>query len=446
LFEKYVHRVKYGYHFILDVPVVTYVRGLGVEAQKQAANKMRDAWLDLTQMHFIALACLLSQGHTEIVRIIESGDNLSQGGLLPHTGPEILMLFAQCKEHQISDGKFDYWFNEDIVGETSIFDMLEKLTAVMLLFTSEEGCVGKKLLSPKQLDIIKKAKEKVCYYANLWGVNTSITCDFPGIRDIKIDELYDKCVMLFEESDDVYQNQVPEEVKESIKASYWNALYGNQGRITDNLVGEHSADKTESISMGALTCLIHKYLFFDLENLNDHRRFFIESQVFRSRYLFIIYNALLQMQIKETEVDVENLVDVMSDYLGKQGSDYFVIETATSSHLLMELDKESRRNWFDRKFKGAEYKHYDLKIGWYLSDIEEIESFDETVVIIKKKDLPFVVSTVSLEKPDVSFVEETEKEEGYAFERLTVNPNLVAKYSKDAELIRYKVIRKRKVK
>lgn len=446
LFEKYIHRVKYGYHFILDVPVVTYVRGLDVESQKQVANEMRDAWFDLTQMHYIALACLLSQGHTEIVRIIESVDSLSQGGLLSRTGPDILKLFAQCKEHQINDGKFDYWFNDDIVGKTPILDMLEKLTAVMLLFTSEEECVGKKLLSQKQLDLIKKAKKKICNYADLWKLNTGLNRDFPDIKDIKTDELYEKYVRLFEESDDVYHNQVPEEVKKSIKESYWNALYGNQGRITDNLVGEQSADKTDSIPMDAFTYLTHKYLLFDLENLDDYRLFFCESRVFRSRYLFIIYNALLQMQMKEIEVDAENLADVITDYLGNQGSNYTVIETASSSRLLRELDEENRRNWFDRKLKGAEYKHYDLKIGWYLSNLEDIESFDETVVIIKKKDLPFVESTVTPEKPDVSFTEETNKEEGYAFERLTINPNLVARYNKEAELIRYKVVSKRKVK
>lgn len=442
LFENYMHRAKYGYHFISSVSSVAYVKGMDEEAQKQVSNKQRETWSEIKEMHFIALAHLFSLGHTEIIRIIASGDNLRHGRLLPGTGPEALKIYAQCKEKQIDDGRFRYWFNKDIVGDNPVPDMLEKFTAVILLLAPDEGYNEQKLISPKQLELIKKAQEKICEYANLWKKDTTIIGDFIGNKEIEIDTLYNEYVKFFEDGSNVFQKQVPEEVKDSIKTRYWTTLYGNQGRITDNLVGEQTERKTESVPMGIYTFNTPKASLFDLEHLDEYRMFFGESRVFASRFLFMFYSVILDMKMTENEVEVEDLVDVITDYLGGRGADYVVIETGSSSRLLMELDNENRNNWFDQKLKGAEYKHYDLSVGWYLSDIEEIESFDETVVVIKKKDLPFVESTVTPEEPDVSFAEETDMEKGYAYVRLTINPNLIAKYSKDAEVMRLKIVRK----
>lgn len=442
LFENYLHGAKYGYHFILSASNVAYVRGMDEEVQKQVSNEQREAWSEIKEMHFIALAHLLSLGYTEIIRIIESGDNLRQGRLLPGTGPEVLKIYAQCKEKQIDDGRFRYGLHADIVGDNPVPDMLEKFTAVLLLLVLDEGCDELKLISPNQLDIIKKNQEKICKYANLWKENNSVVNDFLGNKKIEIDELYNANLKCFEDGADVFQKRVPQKVKESIKTGYWTVLYGNQGRITDNLVGEQSERKTESILMGIYTYITPKISLFDSEHLEEYKLLFGESRVFASRYLFIFYSALHNMKMTENEVEVEDLVDVITDYLGSRGSDYVVIETGSSSRLMMELDKNNGRNWFDRKFKGADYKHFDLRIGWYLSDIEEIESFNETVVIIKKNDLPFVESTVTPGEPDVSFAEESDMKKGYAYVRLTINPNLIAKYSKDAEVVRLKIVSK----
>ena len=442
LFENYLNGAKYGYHYILNVSSVAYIRGMDEEAQKQVSNKQRETWYEIKEMHFIALAHLFSLGYAEIIRIIASGGNLRHGRLLPGTGPEVLKMYAQCKEKQLDDGKFAFWFNADIVGDNPVPDMLEKYTAVLLLLAPDDGYNELKLISPKQLELIKKAQEKICKYADLWKENTSIIGDFIGNKEIEIDMLYNAYVQFIEDDADVFQKQVPKEVKDSIKIRYWTALYGNQGRVTDNLVGDQSTEKTESIPMGSYTFIKPKTSLFDLEHLDEYRMFFGETQVFTSRYQFMFYSALLNMKMTENEVEVENLVDYITTYLGEQGSDYVVIETGSSSRLMMELDDDVRTNWFNQKFKGADYKHYDLSVGWYLSDIEEIESYNETVVIIKKKDLPFVESTVTPGEPDVSFTEESNMEKGYAYVRLTINPNLIAKYSKDAEVMRLKIVSK----
>ena len=217
--------------------------------------------------------------------------------------------------------------------------------------------------------------------------------------------------------------------------------YGEADRIVNFITPE---GKISAIAKGVRkekSKLAGGMELFSLIQINIHQGK-NEMGVVTSAKMLKFYSALLNMKMTENEVEVENLVDYITTYLGEQGSDYVVIETGSSSRLMMELDEDVRTNWFNQKFKGADYKHYDLSVGWYLSDIEEIESYNETVVIIKKKDLPFVESTVTPGEPDVSFTEESNMEKGYAYVRLTINPNLIAKYSKDAEVMRLKIVSK----
>lgn len=295
LFENYLHRAKYGYHYILNVSSVAFIRGMDEEAQKQVSNKQRETWSEIKEMHFIALAHLFSLGYTEIIRIIASGDNLRHGRLLPGTGPEVLTMYAQCKEKQLDDGGFRYGFNADIVGDNPVPEMLEKFTAVLLLLAPAEGYKEQKVLSQKQLEHIKNNQKRICKYADLWKENTSIIGDFIGNKEIEIDTLYNAYVQFIEEDADVFQKQVPKEVKDSIKIRYWTALYGNQGRVTDNLVGDQSTEKTESIPMGSYTFIKPKTSLFNLEHLDEYRMFFGETQVFTSRYQFMFYSALLNI-------------------------------------------------------------------------------------------------------------------------------------------------------
>ncbi len=123
--------------------------------------------------------------------------------------------------------------------------------------------------------------------------------------------------------------------------------------------------------------------------------------------------------------------------------DYVIIDTGGSSHLLMDLDKhDGPRRWFDWSFKKAAYKHYDLQMGWYLKDLEEIEPFDNTVIIIKKTDLPYVTMADGYDGPSLSFTDKSNRNDATALVRITVNPNLAVRYNKDTEAVKIKVIRK----
>lgn len=65
-----------------------------------------------------------------------------------------------------------------------------------------------------------------------------------------------------------------------------------------------------------------------------------------------------------------------------------------------------------------------------------MEPFKKTVVIIRKEDLPYVFSTCTDSRPSVTLVDESDKEKGEAIMRITVNPNLALKYSREAKVVR----------
>lgn len=125
-------------------------------------------------------------------------------------------------------------------------------------------------------------------------------------------------------------------------------------------------------------------------------------------------------------------------HYGMHGNDYMIIDSDSLMHLFCEFDKnpQNTTSLLHRQYKGADHRLYDLSIGWYLRDIPELEPFKKTVVIIRKEDLPYVFSTCTDSRPSVTLVDESDKEKGEAIMRITVNPNLALKYSREAKVVR----------
>ena len=94
----------------------------------------------------------------------------------------------------------------------------------------------------------------------------------------------------------------------------------------------------------------------------------------------------------------------------------------------------------DEKVMKAIYKSYSLDNGWFMNGFNETEDFSNTIVVIKKDDLPYVCSISSTGYgPTVDFEDVSDRESGIAEVRVIVNPNLEMKYSKKAKVTRLKV-------
>ena len=138
-----------------------------------------------------------------------------------------------------------------------------------------------------------------------------------------------------------------------------------------------------------------------------------------------------KMKITDEEIPIDKFEDYFVKEVGENGSEYVMIDSGSHWDVMYNL--------FGRKFHDAEYYSYDLNVGWHFKDVEELDPFMNTLLIVKKTDLPAVISTSLVGEPDVSLMDESEWMNGVAEVGIRVNPNYEIRYSPNAKVLRIKL-------
>lgn len=445
LFEAYWNNVKHGFRFIEDLPDISYVRGHSTKEQKREEKSTRSLLREIYAMHFLAFAYLFSEGYTDVVKMLLCNDAIGGYRLLPSRGVSVLKMYAMCKEHQMPGGRFSYMMSDEVIGENTDPEMLEKFTAMLILITSQEVEEYMCLVKEEHLKSIVAAEDKFVKYGKLWQNDEGLVNHYPQIKGVCISHILQSYVNKLEKvtkSKDIYGAPIVGEIEEKIDAAYLNMLYGNQGYILDDLVGENVEVKDQVIPMGEYTYKSYKQMFTEKWDIDYHFDLFSQARVFQSRYLYMVYSAMKNMNITDTKVLVTNLGKWIEDYMHGLGEEYIVIESGCASLLMLDLDHSESNILGHWKFKKAAYRHYDLTTSWYMKDVEEVSSFENTVIVMKKKDLPYIQRENDPYGPHIIYEDESNEKEAEAVVRITVNPNLLARYNKNAEIVRIKVVRK----
>lgn len=475
VFEQYIQHASYGYNYINQLQIVSYVRGRDVAEQKEIDAKRLDYWSELCEVHFIALAHLFSAGKYDAIKVVMSGKNSGHGHLFQNSGTEVLKLYAKCKEHQSENGTFDHYFElDEVIGKNTDPEMLEKLTSFLLLLASELSYSSLNLISQTRLDIIRNAESKMAKFAEVWIKSSNLLYVFPQIGGKDFNKCYQQFVGQFNEADaiekkienqsfltnimyilarvfcgncviksneDIFQRMVPDQVKNDMKNMFDNILYGNRGCIINGLYGDDDENKTEPISMGEWVFTTYKQALLEQNGLYTHHIFNNVINIFKSRYLFMVYSALANMDVSEKSMPIDIFEDFFDEYVGEKGNEYLIIDANSHLNIFYQMDEmENRYNFLSNKtFKGSDYRLYDLNVGWYLKDISELDPFRETLVIIRKIDLPAVINTADSNGTNISFKDESDRTKGIAAVSMTVYPNYEIKYNKAAKIVRIRL-------
>ena len=442
LFEVYWNNARHGFRFIEDLPVISYVGGRNVQEQKKAETGARSTLREMCEMHYLAFAYLFSEGYTDIVKLLLNNDIYSGYRMLPGKGVDVLKMYAMCKKRQMPGGRFSYMMSDDVIGENTDPEMLEKFAAMLLLTASPELEDYMCLVKDDHLKTIIAAKEKLVKYGKMWQNDEELGGQYPQIKSVDVAKLlqgYLKRIDKVSRAKNIYKAQLDEEIKEKIDAAYLNMLYGNQGYVLEGLVGADMDTKVQTLLMGSYTYTSYKQMFTEKWDIDYNLELFDQARVFQSRYLFMVYTAIKNMHIVEEKVLVTDLGKWIEDYMQGKGEEYIVIETGSASLLLMDLDHSDSRGSNYWTFKKAAYRHYDLTTSWYMKDVEEVKSFDNTVIVMKKKDLPYVQCESETYGPHVIYEDESNEKEAEVVVRITVNPNLMARYSENTAVVRIKI-------
>ncbi len=478
LFEVYMLKARIGYGFVNHLQIVSFVRGHDVAEQQQIDKSRLDFWAELCEMHYMALAHLFSTGNIEAVKIVLRSQAMGYGKLLPASGTEVLKMYARCKEKQQEDGRFGgFWYLKEVVGENPDPEMLEKLTALLLLVASENSYKSMNLISQDRMQLIRKAEDKLVRYGDSWTKAYNVYELLPEIGDKEAKKLFDVYVKQLEEGanvekehknidifmswfyafikmligeryvrkeENIYDKKVSENIKEEVKIMFRNILYGNKGYIEDSLTGPVTDDKTVKKPFGSLSVMVYKQALMDSDGLYSGHVFNDMLNIFRSRYLYMVYQFLGEASISEETIPMDEFDTSFVNYVGENGKDYLLIDTDASISTFYKMDEleDGRKFSFNRTYKGADYQHYDSLSSWYLGDVPELSAYNGTVAIIRKIDMPVLAGIEGTDGPKVAFNDKSDEKKGIAAVSLTVNTNYEVSYSKNVKVKLLRIIRR----
>ncbi len=478
LFETYMLKARIGYGFVNHLQIVSFVRGGDVAEQQQIDKSRLDFWAELCEMHYMALAHLFSTGNMEAVRIMLRSQAMGYGKLLPASGTDVLKMYARCKEKQQEDGRFGgFWYLKEVIGENPDPEMLEKLTALLLLVVSESSYKSMNLISQDRMQLIRNAEEKLVRYCDSWAKAYNVYERFPEIGNKDIRELFDVYVKQLEEGakvekeqknidifmswfyafikmlmgeryekkeENIYDKKVPENIKEEVKIMFRNILYGNKGYIEDSLTGTVTDDKMVKKPFGGLSVMVYKQALMDSDGLYTGHVLNDMLNIFRSRYLYMVYQILGEATISEETIPMDEFDTSFVNYVGENGKDYLIIDTDASISTFYKMDEleDGRKFSFNRTYKGADYQHYDSLSSWYLRDVPELSAYNGTVAIIRKSDMPILAGIEDADSPTVDFDDKSDAKKGIAAVSLTVNTNYEVCYNKNAKVKLLRIIRR----
>ena len=331
-----------------------------------------------------------------------------------------------------------------MIGHKYDRDILEKFTAIMLLLAMEPEEDENYVLDENKRNIIQSTKSELIRFGQLWEKYSDLLIRYPEIKDKKIEERIEEgvnhlsCGVAKEPSKSIFDIKLAPKEKDSVKYMFSTILYSNRASIPNGLDGVLSSDKVSEINMGAYSFLTGKQKALILGFWHDHGVINDVTRVFRSRYLYMVYEAISHMRIRDVSVKGENFDKWFLKLVGDNGEQYVIIDTNSKMGGCVVLDRpKDGAVWLSRQsFKGAFYYNAGLVASSHIRDVPLVKSFENTVVIARFADMPVLVPTTEYEKPEVTIEDNSDKEKGWAVVRITVDPYLAVKFNKNVEVTR----------
>ena len=463
LFEAFMERCSFRYNYINKIPAVCYAKGENEEAQKRAEEECLDTWQELREAHYLAMAHLFTTGHFEVASVLKktTGSSIL---FFPSTAAQILKIYANSKEKQ--DETTGSFFRmslsiNKVIGHNYDIDMLEKFTAMMLLLSEDSNGEDEYLLDDNKRKILEDKKAEIAKYGHLWTQHAELLSLYPTIQDKKIENIIDLAMTRLTKGEilqvapkkgkkrgepvkTIFDIKLSVQDLEPVEELFNSLIYSNRGNITDGLNGDVTEGNKDVVPLGIYTFSTSKKMILDKMIWRNHGVFTDMLQVLRSRYFYIVLDALSQMKVKDAEMKWGEFEKMFSKYVGEAGDQYVIMDTNCSVDAMVKMDplQEGQKWSFHRFYKGAYYYNTTFGTAFCLNDVPLAESYDKTVMIVRSADLPTLESISEDGRPHVSISDESDKEKGYAAVRVTVNPNLVARYNKNAEVIRLRLVKK----
>ena len=442
IFEAYAETCGLGYAYINEVADVKYIIGKDTKEQKRTDGERLKKGSELRETHFLAAAYLFSLGHFEVVNVFRKRVGSVHDSFFPMTLSEVLKLYADCKARQDKTGayRFDYWPNYyNVLGNNYDKDILEKLTAMLVLMMSQPDMVGKEMIvSRNKMRLLSDSRNQIISFGNLWKSHEELGSRFPQIRNVDIEKRFDAGMSRLSDgtikgSKSLFELSLAPAAENRVQVLFDSYFAAGKSNITDTLEGNYNKNKTETIPLGTYTFLVDKPSLLIPDSWNDLVAHSDLTRVFKRRYVYAVYEALSEMSITDIKTKRDRFEKQFLRIVGDRGGDYVIINTGYHSIEDFQFDNadDSRSKTFSGYYKGAPYFDAEKILPYGLiRDLPKLSPFANTILVINKKALPTLEVSSNGKKPGVTCHDESNKDKGRAYVRITVDPHRSIRYCK----------------
>ena len=440
VYEKYLNTSGFKYLFVKELANKAYVEGANEKDQKAIYGKVIEVWERLSDLHFIMNAYLYGQGHLEILPTLLNANYYITGHLYDRMPHELLLRYLRCKKKFHGDSGYWYWSVKDMFCKDKVDgDILEKYVAAMILLNATAKVEGPLHTSKQNLEDIEKCKKTLVKYMDEQKDNRALREKYPDIENIKSKMAIDGIVKLFKtKGKDVFDEDIPEEQRDLLENDLLN-VFRNTGWMLRGLKEDSAKRGLETEPLQPYTLLMNKCFVCEY---SDENSFHIQRRheiLFEQRAVYMIYSAISRMKLKRKKVRAGDFEAAMKKYTKGKFEDYVIIDTDCELDILLDID--SRDTYGEWNYKGAEYKKMFLDSREYLRDGDLPGVFKNSLLILRKENLPSLFKTGEDAMPQVTIADESNRETGVAAIRVTITPNMEMRYYKGTKVLWVDLIR-----
>ena len=448
IMEKYIDRSRYWFGSISRLPRVSYIKG--VVEQNERDKMLKDAsenWNRLCNYHFMLIAYAYTKGHQHLLKEMVREKVYSSKSLYPTTQCDILWRYHDCKKMVKKRGlEFESVDIDRLFGRRlDVDDMLDDFVVAAIRETKQHVNL-EMVYTPASLedelntyrkDLIKRADKefenvfdkavKSLIHQNDPFYNVDITWK-EKVRD-RLEHL-----VCGKQKTNLYKANINKELKTRFLSFQRNFEEVLARRMPNNLYGEDDDSKSDIIGFGKFQLQVNKLFLMVLEYFDSWLPSVLHEidDTIASRMMYATVTALHNMKVKEKRLSVPNLPTLLGDVVGKHPEEFVLI--SFDSHMEAFLHLEGNYGHYD--FQGIHYIDIHTITYSNLDDLDYWTEFEHSLVIMRKKDLPCIRKKKKKKTHWAYFRDVSDETKGSMLIEISVCPNKVLKYNRNAEIIK----------
>ncbi|MBQ0075144.1 MAG: hypothetical protein KBT34_13260 [Prevotella sp.] len=463
LLGKYIKWSKYYFRYITRLSQVACVRGGDIAYQQSIEKKASEKWDEFCNYHYLLFAYHVQAGNYGLLRYLLSPSHYGQYNLYPITAEEILNRYSKCKDKVSEENYFSHYTCSDLFDTNfSLNDALDRYTAALLLLSKQDGRYILRDVKLKDIEHLREYQSAVETHIKMLKSDNDFVRLYPNIinEDVKakvenaignlrmavaipepkkqeepktgnlLEKLKEcKRKKVQEASKDFYNETIVRGLEDSINERLASRSGNSYEQTLLSMFPTHSKEEPFTYKIPDSSLSYSKWLFIDNSNEDYLSRTLIYDVTDLKQNVMMggLLKILSEQTVEKKIMDSGSFHSYFIDLTKGHADDYVILDI--DGHLkaidIMVFNRDYNH------YEGSLYLDAETVIFGLLRDTPEYNYFKNSIVIVKKSDLPTLEFVKGKTSPSVKFHDESNKAESEFKVRVKVDFGLAMHYNKN---------------